>query len=167
MKKKISQTAVHEAGHVVIGHILGIKHKSVTIEVEQHEFGLTAGYVRYYHRPAIFKVYIGEDTAPKRTVIRKIENFVKAYLAGPLSEGKFVGKHTQEQISGYKLDFENSARYAKNAFGDQGDKELIRLLNETENLVSQNWRKIKAFATILEKARTLNGTQLLNILNEL
>ena len=135
----LEEVAYHEAGHVVIGHRLGVDLASADI--------LPDGQGGNGH--TVFNVRPGFRDHPDY-----IEAVVVTFLAGPIAEARIAGFKNPEG-SGYDLDAIAREWLRLLVPRAQYKARLAELTQQAERLVTESWPQIAAVAQALFRRRRL------------
>ncbi len=135
----LEEVAYHEAGHVVVGHRLGVDLASADILPDGHGGN---GHTVFNVRPGF------------REQPAYIESVVVTFLAGPVAEARIAGFENPEG-SGYDLDA--IARDWLRLLAPPAERAARRaeLTRRAEQLVAENWTQIEAVAQALLRRRSL------------
>jgi ATP-dependent Zn protease len=151
----LEEVAYHEAGHVVVGHRLGVELASVDILSDgQGGNGHTVFNVPRWFRPSA--------TMDERRR-RYAEAVVTTFLAGPIAEARVAGFHNLEG-SGYDLDAVAREWLRLLEPPERYEAQLDELTAEAEKLVDENWPAIERLAQALLERRRLTGAEALQLL---
>lgn len=135
----LEEVAYHEAGHVVVGHRLGVDLASADI--------LPDGQGGNGH--TVFNVRPGFRDQPDY-----IEAVVVTFLAGPVAEARVAGFENPEG-SGYDLDAIAREWLRMLVPRSRYQSRLRELTTRAEALVGESWPQIEAVAQALLRRRSL------------
>jgi ATP-dependent Zn protease len=167
-----NQTAVHEAGHVVVGYVLGLACNGVALT--HHEVEETGAY-GYAVSPNPEFGYHNNDTRLERQLTLRAQSV--ASCAGLAAEHVFFGVPLETSNESAQDDFQNviecesrGLRIRGKRGGYLGDevtwRYISRLLVEAKKLVKRHRETIQRLAdTLLERTR-LDGKEVERLLNE-
>ena len=144
----LEEVAYHEAGHVVVGHRLGIDLASADI--------LPDGQGGNGH--TVFNVRPGFRDHPDY-----IESVVVTFLAGPVAEARVAGFRNPEG-AGYDLDAIAREWLRLLAPRDQRAARLRELTKRAEVLVTENWPQIETVAQALLRRQSLDREDALSLI---
>ncbi|MCP4603801.1 MAG: hypothetical protein GY847_25335 [Proteobacteria bacterium] len=164
-RKRYETTAYHEAGHVILAHLLNLpKSKKVTIIPADEYYGKTS-YVRARLTKSDEEEFLSYLESPKARL--KFEKQCIAKLAGPLAEKKYAGRLKTRLC--LQKDYEAAEKIACRICRDLGPsycKGVSAYLNWIEVLTKSHienpstWKKIERFAKILLEKGELKGNDL-------
>lgn len=141
------ETAFHEAGHAVIGRVLGCPPlKSVSIERNEDEN--SRGYC--WHEP-----WPEDEEDPWGADERHDQVDILILLAGPAAAHRFTGAYNTVGAAG---DLHEATLTAQMLPGQSGDR-LNHSQVEAEQLVATNWTAIEALARELLIHKVLDGPE--------
>jgi hypothetical protein len=152
MNQSMNRTAVHEAGHAVIGHFLEIPTKEVSIR----EIGGVAGYV-ISTDDGNARSYLALTRAAK---VRMIENRICLAMAGTIAESMLFGE--PRILPGSEADFELVDSLIEKLY-NRPDQHTIReahfmyLWERTCEDVRRFFHVIRELATILEREQQISA----------
>lgn len=152
MNQSMNRTAVHEAGHAVIGHFLEIPTKEVSIR----EIGGLAGYV-ISTDDGNARSYLALTRAAK---VRMIENRICLAMAGTIAESMLFGE--PRILPGSEADFELVDSLIEKLY-NRPDQHTIReahfmyLWERTCEDVRRFFHVIRELATILEREQQISA----------
>ena len=151
----LEEVAYHEAGHVVVGHLLGVELASVDI-LRDGEGG--NGHT-IFNVPPWFRPSATLDERRRRYA----EAVVTTFLAGPIAEARVAGFHNLEG-SGYDLDAVAREWLRLLEPPERYEARLDELTVRAEALVDENWPAIERLAQALLERRSLTGAEALQLL---
>lgn len=162
---EIVATAYHEAGHIVVGTLLGIEYKAVWIKTSEWDKGPEwdtgpyAGGNKMVNPIRIFPAREGKNTeSPERIKKHMIISF-----SGPIAESLFRGST--------KLDFPTAAGDIEEALmcleaiyedkeSEEASETFVKCQSKANEIVKENWNLIKDMASALMKKGTLNQSEI-------
>jgi ATP-dependent Zn protease len=147
--------AYHEAGHAVVAHLERIKIKQVTLMLD-----VELGILGYTHTDGAPK-WVGRD--PSDRVRMNVERYIVMCFAGELAEARFRSEHPKW---GMESDDERALEMSLHICGNE---EIARAFRHycwclSRALVAQHWREIEAMATALLERKTLNESDVSEII---
>lgn len=157
--------AFHEAGHVVVGHLLGLTVRSADTRPDGvGGFGHTTFEPIAPAEPA--PDMAGSGLEPPRAV--HDERVLVTFLAGLAAESRHAGRDMVES-AGYDLD-ELAREWLprSTSVGEETEAAIIRLRREAEALVSRPeiWRAIEAVAAALLRHGEIDGAEAERLVRE-
>jgi ATP-dependent Zn protease len=150
MKDELVWTAFHEAGHVVVGLLFGIKFEGVTI-IRDDETG-SLGH--------IYPSLNLDVSGLKRSLI---EQKIQYLFAGEMAERK---ARKWASGNGFLKDYMTAARLA-NGFYDDVDSRaefLMEMIEKARILIAENWPSVEAIQKELFIKKNLSITEIKQIL---
>jgi ATP-dependent Zn protease len=151
----LEEVAYHEAGHVVVGHRLGVELASVDI-LRDGEGG--NGHT-VFNVPSWFRPSAHLDDRRRRYAGAVVTTF----LAGPVAEAGVAGFHNLEG-SGYDLDAVAREWLRLLEPPERYESRLEELTARAEGLVGENWPAIEKVAKALLERRRLTGAEARDLL---
>ena len=151
----LEEVAYHEAGHVVVGHSLGVELASVDI-LRDGEGGNGHS---VFNVPRWFRPSAPLDERRRRYA----EAVVITFLAGPIAEARIAGFSNLEG-SGYDLDAVAREWLRLLEPPERHEARLAGLSQQAQQLVDQNWPAIEKLARALLERRRLTGAEALQLL---
>jgi ATP-dependent Zn protease len=148
-------TSYHEAGHVVMGHLVGRNAESVTIVRNGHAAGMT-----HFEKHA--KTYGPLDDSPEKK--KHLRALVLTELAGTVAHDLLCPDRARD---GGDADDE---KWAKQHIGRlmtwsyDHDRYLDKLKDEAQKLLKEHWTCVEAIATALLAQDELSREQIVEIL---
>ena len=164
---KQEQTAVHEAGHVVVTFVLGLACNEVALTDDESVYGYMTG------PNPMYGYRLGSLRERKETMRAKCV----ACCAGLAAEHVFFGVPLDTNNENAQADFENiiecerhGLRTRRKQHGFVGDdvtwQYISRLLREAKKLVQCHRDTIQRLADVLVERRHLSGEEVERLLNE-
>lgn len=159
MANELHRTAVHEADHAVVAHLLHVKIRYVTIVPEEDSLGHVKPHVVHFGRHGVFDDRLkGSDRA---------ERHIMVYFAGQLAQRKFAprsrwrlgGEHDQKEAMDLFWHISHPDQKARNL-------QLALLWRKTECCVEGGWKEINAVAKALLARRTLTLDDVADVIDE-
>jgi hypothetical protein len=140
---EVDQVARHEAGHVVVGHLLGLELIDADLEADR-EGG--RGHTRFAHPGSWFDPKPGAPTAEERAFVERV---LTTFMAGSAAEQRAGG--ADPQGAGYDLD-ESARRWAGYLASPERARSLLREHRERAAALLERpevWRAVEAVASAL------------------
>ena len=136
---EIFQTAVHEAGHVLVAWKLGLDVESAALSIDDETSGRTliVPSKRLNDRDNIYSIVEN---------CRSVEKRVRICYAGPIAERRFAGDRLN--VFAANKDFERGLFMLRECGDTHAERERISdfLHARTEKLIQRNWEKIMMLA---------------------
>jgi hypothetical protein len=147
--------AYHEAGHAVVAHFQRIKVKQLTLMVD-----VELGIIGYTHTGGPPK-WVGRY--PSDRVRMNVERYIVMCFAGEVAEARFRGEHTTR---GMQSDDERAIEISLHICSNEEIAGAFRRYCWclSRALVAQHWREIKALATALLERKSLNESDVSEII---
>ena len=154
-QRKLHQTAIHEAGHVVVAHAVGARVHRVTIKPGRDYLGR----VRHGKLFSEAEYYAADDLAQV-----KFARHVKIALAGGLAEKRAFPRSRWRDGTG--PDFHVVADLVVLMYhNDKARYHWLQLLTiETETLLERYWSPLELLASELIAVETLSGAQAVHVI---
>jgi ATP-dependent Zn protease len=152
MPVDLKHIAYHEAGHAVIGLVVGYDVRSVTIKPKYGALGKTS---------------VQPGAASSNRCVDRDAAAIKIGLAGPLAEQLISPVRFDELLTnGCRHDWRNVKRIARDLNTPREAEILIVMLAiETATLVQQHRQSIVSVATALLERETLTGEEIARLTN--
>lgn len=150
---RLAPIAYHEAGHVVVGHLLGLQLLDTDI-LPDDEGG--RGHTHFAHPGSWFQPQRGRLTSRERDVIERV---LTTFMAGFAAESRYG--EADAEGSGYDLDQSLREWVSYVAGTAQGREAALRgFLERASSIVegSQAWAAIEAVAAALLAEERLSGS---------
>jgi ATP-dependent Zn protease len=147
--------AHHEAGHAVVAYFQRIKVKQVTLMLD-----VELGILGYTHTGGAPK-WGGRD--PSDRVRMNVERYIVMCFAGELAEARFRDEHPRW---GMKSDDERAIEISLHICGNEEIAGAFRhyCWCLSRALVAQHWREIETLTTALLERKTLNASDVSEII---
>jgi ATP-dependent Zn protease len=147
--------AYHEAGHAVVAHFQRIKVKQIALIVD-----VELGILGYTHTGGAPK-WVSRD--PTDRLRMNVERFIVMCFAGELAEARFRGEYPRP---GMGSDDERAIEISLHICGNEEIAEAFRhyCWCLSRALVAQHWREIEALTTALLERKTLNESDVSEII---
>ena len=149
----IEATAFHEAGHVVVGVLLGLDVHAATVIADEHTLGQTS-----WTPPS-------EQFRPDREIVdatrNEIEARVMAKFAGGLAEERFAGAPNDEGAAWDREGIVDLAGYMVST-QDELEAYITWLRVRTSNMLANPivWQRVEALAAALVTQGRLDDKQI-------
>jgi hypothetical protein len=149
--------AYHEAGHVVIRHVLGF-----TLEPTTSAPALDANDDVQYADP-LRGIELGTDGSDEARL--RLEKAIQISYAGAFAQHEFKGEHSRWLDHG-KLDFEVAEELGLNACGSKAQNVHFQhwLRTATEEMVRAHWVDIDRVAKELQTRGSITGAEITALL---
>jgi len=150
-------TAYHEAGHAVIGHVLGYDVRKATIRKRYNSLGGA-----WVSKPSS----LGATEVQAGSTERDDFGHICVDLAGPLAE-KLVNRSSFKELiaNGSSGDWETAQRRARRINRKQSGTVIDVLVEETKALVQHHRAAIARVAAALLERETVNGDDIKRLTN--
>lgn len=169
---KLEQTAIHEAGHVVVAHLLGLACNEVALTRDETEETDEYGHVCHPHPAFGYKC----SSLRERQGILRDQSI--ADCAGLAAEHVFFGVPLDAENENSQFDFQNVIQYEREGLrmrrgrgGYIGDdatwRYISRQLAKAKKLVKDHRDTIQRFADTLVERKKLSSEEVKELLNEL
>lgn len=169
---KLEQTAIHEAGHAVVGYVLKLPYEELALT---HDTVDESG--AYGHAISPNPQY-GYEHASRRERNKAMRDACTACCAGLAAEHVFFGVPLSTDNKYAQGDFSNiielerdGLRIPRKSGGTVGDEEtwryISRLLLKAKKLVNRHRNEIQLLADALVKARKLSKDDVARLLSKL
>lgn len=153
-----TDVAYHEAGHAVVGFILGLSLSEVTIETRNK-----APHVLLARGAGAFEDFPEEDH-PDLDCQFSLGGFVAQVLWDSLR--KEGSNHDIEALSKYDLEHVCGLKQDKLASGADAEEWAKQMRDKTEGILIREWNAVEAVATALLARRTLSATKIRHVIEE-
>ena len=169
---KLEQTAVHEAGHVVVGYLLGLACNGVALTHDEVEETDTYGYVTHLNPAYSYE----HGSLHERQ--RALHDECIACCPGLAAEHVFFGVSLDTDNENSECDFQSIIEYERNGLrirgkrgGFSGDdatwRYIDRQLLKARKLVKRHRDTIQRMADILIKRKKLSAEEVEEVLKKL
>lgn len=143
-----NRTSYHETGHALVAYLLNFPITKVTIEPTNN----------YYLGHVDFRIKEHHTT----------ENVIKVFLAGYVAEELLFGSAIKQMVDD---DLEKTNSYLDKLHSNpekiniKKEDLLVQYLQETRDLITQNYKLLEVLAVALQQQKTLTGNEVNNIIN--
>lgn len=159
MKKKIENTAYHEAGHVFAFWKLDFLFEYVTINKEKNNLGLV---VVYKQSSNPVKVTMLND----KMKIESITKEIKIKYAGIVSEEHHTKNPSELRDKDIKDIDKLISSLSQIVKTEERDKLLDQIKPETKEMITQNWKLVKLIAKKLLRKKTLTRKEIESLMKK-
>lgn len=145
--------AFHEAGHAVVGHLLGQRVTQLQISGDAHPVGVC--HLQRFPAAPNPESPAGRAAAGER---------ILCLIAGLLAEGRAAGRDGWDEASG---ELDEAVRLALRLTGDceQALALLQRARGQAEKLLDGSWPLVVALAEALEQRRRLTADEVAEVMD--